>query len=65
MPFPVKNPIDEAVLKQRIEDDEAKKQNEEKRRRTVFNAIETLADTVNEEKLLSLVSFYIDFALRF
>uniref|UniRef100_A0A914QB20 RNA polymerase II subunit B1 CTD phosphatase RPAP2 homolog n=1 Tax=Panagrolaimus davidi TaxID=227884 RepID=A0A914QB20_9BILA len=55
MSVPVKNPIDEAVLKQRIEDEEAKKQNEEKRRRTVFNAIETLADTVNEEKLLSLL----------
>jgi hypothetical protein len=55
MPVPVKNLIDEAVLKQRIEDEETKKQNEEKRRRTVFNAIETLADTVNEEKLLSLL----------
>uniref|UniRef100_A0AC34FVT7 RNA polymerase II subunit B1 CTD phosphatase RPAP2 homolog n=1 Tax=Panagrolaimus sp. ES5 TaxID=591445 RepID=A0AC34FVT7_9BILA len=55
MPIPVKKQLDEENLKQRIEEEKAKKEAEEKRRRTVFKAIETLADTVDEEKLLSLL----------
>uniref|UniRef100_A0A914Z3P1 RNA polymerase II subunit B1 CTD phosphatase RPAP2 homolog n=1 Tax=Panagrolaimus superbus TaxID=310955 RepID=A0A914Z3P1_9BILA len=55
MPIPVKKELNEEALKQRIEEEKAKKEIEEKRRRTVFKAIEILADTVDEEKLLSLL----------
>lgn len=54
MPDSVKQQLNDGILKD-IEE-KVKKENEERRRKTVYYAIEALADTVDEKKLLSLVN---------